>query len=471
MDLARIAATAVLIGVLSGPALSQEMTPVVVPAPGEAGITLYQNGIGVIDETRNASIGAAGPTRLTLTGVAPATVDGSAVIAVDGLDIRRLVYRLRPLSRQLILEGSVGGTVDLVRTHPETGAETVETAEVLGLDGGRAILRIGDRVETDAPGRIAFAPLDAALVDRPAIDAAGHALAPGGRDLGLRYLAGGLGWHTEYVIEAKGSEASPSLDVTGWASVRNDSGRAFRARPLNLVAGDVNRTSPTPQLGAMPVIEGARMMTMAAADAGAMPERTAAGDVHVYALGGPVDLAAGETTQVRLLHQEGVTSQRRYVLEGGGHWFRGHYPGAQPFENPAVEIRFTNEGTEPLPAGNARVFDGSRLLGEAPVPSTPAGEEVTLDVGRSFDIIVRRIQTAYRKLGPPDNDIESAHVVRLRNAKPEDVTVEVRQHIGGDWEIIETSLPLERDGLAAVWRVPVPAAGGTELSYVVRVRR
>ena len=471
MTLARIAAAAMLSAAVGLPTWAQEITPVTVAAPDEARLTLYQNGLGVIDETRDAAIGAAGPTRLTLTGITPAAIDGSAVVAVDSLDIRRVVYRLKPLSRQLLLKGAAGGTVELVRTHPETGAESSVAAEVLGLDGGRPILRIDGRVETDPPGRLLFGPLNGFLADRPAIDVAGHALAPGGRDLRLRYLAGGLGWQTDYVIEARGSEVSPTLDITGWASIRNDSGRPLRARPLQLVAGDVNRTSPAPKLQAMPMAEGARMMTMAAADAGAMPERSAVGDVHVYTLAGPVDLAEGETTQVRILRQEGVSAGRRYVLEGGGHRFRGQMPGAQPFENPAVEVRFENTGFEPLPAGNARVFDDARLLGEVTIPATPAGETVTLRTGTAFDLTVRRTQTAYRRLGPPDNAVETAHELVFRNAKANDVMIDVREAIGGDWEVIDSSLPVDRDGLTAVWRVAVKAGGEAVLSYAIRVER
>lgn len=235
-----------------------------------------------------------------------------------------------------------------------------------------------------------------------------------------------------------------------------------------LVAGDVNRTT----FDAMPKAEmaTARMMTMAM-DAEPMANHVAAGDVHVYSIAGPIDLAADETTQVRIAAQEAVKAERRYILQGHGHHVRSPMPGAQPFENPDVEIRFINEGTEPLPSGNARVYAGDRLLGESSVPSTPAGERVTLRTGKAFDLTVRRQQTAFRRLGSSNTTTESAHRFTLRNAKDSAVTIEIREQIGGDWELVEASHAMNRDGLAAVWQIPVAAGGEATLSYVVRVKR
>ena len=323
-------------------------------------------------------------------------------------------------------------------------------------------------VEVVSPSELAFGTPDTDLLERPAIDVAGHAPGPGSRDLRLRYLTDNVGWKTDYVIETTGNGTAPELDITGWASIRNEAGRPFRAQPLMLVAGDVNRTSPQP----LPRAEmaGARMMGMAM-DAEPVASRVASGDVHVYSLAGPVDLAASETTQVRIAHQHKVRAARRYLVDGRSHFMRSPMPGIQPFENPAVEIRFTNEGSEPLPAGNARVFADSRLLGESPIPATPAGEQVILRTGKAFDLTVRRQQTAFRRLGLSDNEIETAHELTLRNAKDTSVEIEVREQIGGEWELIEASHPMNRDGLAATWRIGVPAGGKTTLTYVVRIKR
>lgn len=444
------------------------ITPVLVSAPDYARVTLYQNGLGVIDETRTPQIGAQGPTRLTLTGVAPAAIDGSVVIDTSAMDVRRLVYRLQPLSFRLMLERAVGQDVERVRIHPETGAESAQTVRLLGLEGGAAMIAANGRTELVDARSLALSTPDEDLLERPAIDVAGHALAPGSRDLRLRYLVGNVSWKTDYVVDAVGSEAAPELDIAGWASIRNQSGRAFRAQPLMLVAGEVNRTSPQP----VPQAEmaQARMMTMAM-DAEPMANRVSGGDVHIYSLAGPIDLAAHETTQVRVVEQNRIKAERRYIITGHGHFARSPIAGLQPFQNPDVELRFANTGGEPLPAGNARVYGGERLLGESPIPATPAGEDVTLRIGKAFDLSVRRQQTAFRRLNPPDQGFETAHQFLLRNAKDTATVIEIREQIGGEWELVEASHPMNRDGLNAVWHIEIPAGGEAELTYVVQVKR
>ena len=56
----------------------------------------------------------------------------------------------------------------IVRTHPTTGAESVETATVLAANGG-VVLKIGDRIETGLPGRIVYDGVPANLRDRPTL--------------------------------------------------------------------------------------------------------------------------------------------------------------------------------------------------------------------------------------------------------------------------------------------------------------
>ena len=56
------------------------------------------------------------------------------------------------LTPATLLEKYVGRNVTLVRTHPTTGAESTETAQVLAAGQG-VVLKVGDRIETGVPGR------------------------------------------------------------------------------------------------------------------------------------------------------------------------------------------------------------------------------------------------------------------------------------------------------------------------------
>ena len=69
--------------------------------------------------------------------------------------------------------------------------------------------------------------------------------------------------------------------------------------------------------------------------------------------------------------------------------------------------------------------------------------------------------------------ITESFAVTLRNAKAADATVRVVEPLPrwSDWEIVESSVPAERqDARHAVFEVPVPAGGEARLTYTVRYR-
>ena len=91
---------------------------------------------------------------------------------------------------------------------------------------------------------------------------------------------------------------------------------------------------------------------------------------------------------------------------------------------------------------------------------------------RAFDIVAERRQTDFRHLATrPANTYESAHEIRIRNQKDTPVTVRVVEPMGGEWTMVETSIPNRKTAaFESQWDVPVPAGGETVLTYRVRVK-
>jgi hypothetical protein len=112
------------------------------------------------------------------------------------LDVLEQNFDFDLLTPEKLLEKSVGGTVRVIVTDPKTGKETVEEAKVLSVANG-VVLQIGDRIETQAPGRIVFAEVPpTALASQPGHqDQQRHGgQAAGGTRLsdGRAFLGGGL---------------------------------------------------------------------------------------------------------------------------------------------------------------------------------------------------------------------------------------------------------------------------------------
>jgi hypothetical protein len=61
--------------------------------------------------------------------------------------------------------------------------------------------------------------------------------------------------------------------------------------------------------------------------------------------------------------------------------------------------------------------------------------------------------------------------VSIRNRKEEDVTVTVREPMGGDWKLLTSSLPGKKvDAGTLEFEVPVPKGKEVKLTYRVSVR-
>jgi hypothetical protein len=474
----RVGLSALLLGVLSaavlvGQAGAQESRLGAEERTALA-VTIYGGGLALVRDQR-AAVLKQGGNRLAFEGVSRQMIPSSAVLGSGaGVRVAEIDYDFDLLTPEALLRRSVGHEVEVVRTHPTTGEDTVETATLLGAEGG-VVLRYRDRVEIGMPGRLVFKHLPEDLRPLPSLVAGVDSDAAGRRELELSYLTTGLSWQADYVVAL--DETTGRLDIAGRATLTNVSGTDYREASVGLIAGQVNRVSqpaPRPQY---------RTMEMAAAmpaDAASMPAREAVGDLHLYRLERPVTIDDRQTKQVALLAAEGVPFVREYISEAGVQVF-GRQPGEPRPTHPQVVLRFDNAEADgpgvPLPAGVARVYTrdstgAKRLLGEDQLDNTPVGESVELTPGEAFDVTVKRRQTDFVRAGLPDGVFESAYRLEVNNAKAEEVTVKLVEIIPGDWKILEESAAHETETAERlVWRLAIPAKGTAELTYRVRVHR
>ena len=467
-----IAASAVVLGAATAaPAADLDVPAASRPAP--LVLNLYSDGSAMVWDRRSADL-AAGPNRLLFDAVSPQMQPATAMIdAGPGVRLVDIDYDFALLTPDALVRRSVGKTVGVVRTHPQTGEETVENATLLAADGG-IVLKYRDRVETGTPGRMVFYDLPPDLRAQPALLASVDVERAGRDDVILGYLTGGLGWSADYV--ALWDEKAKTLGLTGRATLSNTSGASFPAAEVSLIAGTINRAAQLVAPAPRARVASAPMMM---ADAKAMPEREEVADLHLYRLPGQVSLPDQRTRQVTLLQVPALPVEQEYFSEAGVTPIR-QMTAPQP-RHPQVRLKFVNENSgdgQPLPAGVVRVFartsDGGvpRLIGEDRLDHTPAGGKVTLTPGEAFDVTVLRRQTDFKTTGLPEKTSESAWAIDVTNAKSREVSVSLVEVIPGDWSILAESAPhTKAEANRVTWRLSVPAAGEARLSYRVRVQQ
>jgi len=466
------AAAVVALPVLALPIRSHAQAPAPVT---ERLVTVYAGGFGQVWERRPLAP-ARGSRDIALDGISHGAVAESLRLAGDGgpLTVRSLTLSRNLLTPHALLERFLGREIGVVKVHPTTGEERIETATVLSIQNG-VVLRMGGRIETGLPGRLVFPDDLGELSARPRLTAAIDA-APSVSGLTLTYLTEGLGWQADYAATL--SPDGKRLSLAGWASVANDTGVDLDAGRLRLVAGQVNRVG-----GAQPLAKAPRPMMAEAARAGAadagLPQREAQGAVHVYTLAGPVRLMTGERMQVALLGPVEVPVTETLIAPGHPPVF-GPERGESVPEHPELRLSFANRslvaGGLPLPAGALRVYrtggDGVPLFaGAGRLSDIPDGETAEITLGRVFDVTVRREQTAFKRLDAQGRNVEAAFRIEVKNGRDAPVALRLDETLPGDWTIVTKSRDFERKGGQARWILDVPAKGSAAVTYSVRILR
>lgn len=447
-------------------------TPVGTDKQSAIAVTIYNNDLALVRDSRTVTL-TQGENDLAFIEVSAGIRPETALLTGRGaaLDIVEQNFDFDLLTPQKLLEKSVGQTIRVVRTNPETGADTTEDATVLSVAEGQVVLKIGDRIEVTPPGRLVYSAVPANLRDRPTLVVKLASQQAGDVPVDLSYLTRGLSWAADYVAELSPDEKT--LNLNGWVTLTNMSGIAYNDAKLQLVAGDVNQYQPAPP---MPVLQ-----EMAAAD-GMRREKMvseAAFEYHLYSLDRPTTLKQNQTKQVALLAADKVPVEKQYVLANVAQL--GNNYGAKIGEtqrvNADVRMKIKNDDAShlglPLPMGVVRVYkadsDGDAIfVGEDHIEHTPKNEQLDLMLGRAFDVTARGKQTDYKRIA--DNVFENSYEIEVKNAKKEAVTVTLREFVPGDWEMLQESVTHAKpDASTAEWQLNVPAEGSAKLTYKVRI--
>ena len=270
----------------------------------------------------------------------------------------------------------------------------------------------------------------------------------------LSYVTGGMSWQADYNIVAP--EKGDVVDIVGWVTIDNQTGRTFENARIKLMAGDVSKIQPDETRAyAMKAA-----MAMDAAAPAAVSEK-AFDEYHLYTLQRSTTLRDRETKQVEFIHASGVAAKQIYVYEGvkidpnrygGWNWENirnDHSYGTE--SNPKIWVMREFVDSEanhlgmPLPKGRVRFYrhndDGQvEFTGENMIDHTPKDETVRIYTGNAFDIVGERKRTNYTVENGRSTATETFEI-RVRNHKKEQVEVRVVEHLyrGKNWEITSKS--------------------------------
>lgn len=441
-------------------------------------VTVYNSNLALVRDVRQIHL-QPGAAPLQFEDVAasinPATVHFRSLTDPAKLNVIEQDYEYDLLDPQKLLQKYVGREVTLVRPESADGStKWTETKALLLSDNNGPVWKIGDEIVTgmsadsyrfpDVPGNLYSRPTLVWTLDNRGADA---------QRVEASYLTNNMSWSADYVLNVGRDEKSADLD--GWVTLVNNSGAAYTNAKLQLIAGDVHRTEQS--AGAV------RSMMAKAMDAvaGAPPqfEQEAFSEYHLYTLQRRTSIENNESKQISLLTATSVPVEKYLETEGQSYYYRNSQGIGNAAPQPVkVFYRFKNEEKGglgiPLPAGTVRVYQadssgGTQFAGEDRIDHTPKDETLRIYVGDAFDVVCERKQMDYKKIS--GNLYEMEYEITLRNHKDGPVNVEVREPIGGDWDVMNSNYKWEKlDSTTIGFSVPVDKDGTATLDYRVRVK-
>jgi hypothetical protein len=446
-------------------------------------LTIYNQNFAVVREILPVDL-KAGNNTLSFSGVT-AHVEPDSVILRDPTGRRPVQvleqnYRNDPISQERLLNLFEGKTIEFSVRNPDGSARTVtgrivrsgyvphyQAMNQYGMQyaanqmnmarggAGEPIIEVGGKLQFSLPGQPIFPALGDDTILKPALDWILYSAQPARFDAEVSYVSGGLSWSADYNIVAP--ENGDRLDLVGWVTLDNQSGKQFDHARIKLMAGDVNRVQPP---------TGARFMAgPGGAEALVSPrpvEEKAFEDYHLYTLPQRVTMRDRETKQVEFLRAEGIQSKWRYVYDGMRHDRNyGGYTDLRQIQqygtqsNPHVWVmrEFANSAADhlgmPLPKGRMRFYrrdqDGQiEFTGENQIDHTGKDEAVRVYTGNAFDLVGERRQTRFQsQMMPANGFVDEAFEIKLRNHKNERATISVVEHLyrWSNWAITQESAP------------------------------
>jgi len=446
-------------------------------------VTVYNEGTALIRDQRTLTLDE-GLNTVNFTDVA-STIDRTSVTFnslsnPDGTFVLEQNYIYDLVNSDALLTRYLDETINV------TAADgTLYTGQLLSGRNGEAILRTDSGevvvVNLNDARDIRFPALPDGLITRPTLQWLLSSSEAGEQQIELTYLAGGMNWSADYNVLLGTDETS--LDINGWVTLNNNSGRAFDNAQLKLVAGELNRIQPDAPVARTQALE---MEVAEDAFAGAPVEQRELFEYQLYEIGRPVTVGNNETKQIEFVTGSSVQATTFFVFDASPQF--GVY--SSPIDYPEGYGTYTegvvqtylefNTGAESgldadLPAGRIRVYqedtDGAGLLiGENSIDHTPNGEDVRIFLGNAFDLVGERTQTNFEFVS--NNVIQETFEIRLRNRKDNE-TVEIRiperLYRWSDWEIVESSVPFVQENSSTVeFRVDVEPDVEQVITYTVQ---
>ncbi len=477
-------------------------------------LTVYNQDFALVKERRRLDL-KIGENQISLKDVAaqidPTSVHFKSLTAPESVRILEQNYEYDMISYAKLLEKYLGKEVEIhTVVDNKTDKTRITMAKLLSTGytirpqysrygirsvytydgyGGRALYEIDGKIHSNlgtvgSGSSVVLPKLPEELIMRPTLTWLIESGKAGRHDIELSYMTGGIKWLADYVLVLNNDDTE--ADMTGWMTLDNRSGSVYENASLKLIAGDVATLAQPGKYKSRVVMEESHRQGRIAPQ---FKEKSFF-EYHIYTLQRPVSIKNMEVKQIEFTRANHIKVSKKYVYDGhkvNPRYYNRDYEYYRTKSDYSLEgqtsvwvtIRFKNTKKNrlgiPLPGGRVRLYKededkSQQFVGEDAIKHTPKDETIDIYAGNAFDIVGERKQMDF-KYRTSDYMIEETFEIFVRNHKPEDVSVTVREHLyrSKQWKILKTNRKYnKKDSRTIEFPVNVPKDGETKITYTVR---
>ena len=432
----------------------------------ELTITIYNNGLGLIKDTRRVTdeLTKAGEiTSISFQGVSGGIIPETSLL--NGAQVKEQNYSYDLLSHQSMLKAMLGRTI---RIYNPVAGEATE-GQLLSSNGNRIMIKTTQGEILSVPKdsshlEYGFLEVPENLSALPTLTMTVYPDKKQDNDWQLTYLTNGMAWKADYVIELNKNE---KMNVTSWVTLSNNTAVDYKNAQVNLLAGSVNRAKP-PQHQEM------MAMSMKSSMDNSI-EASDVGDYKMYRLPFKTDVLNNQQKQVKMFNIADAKYTKTYTYTAG----QAHYGQTKtPKRKAKVNVEFENTAKSGLglamPKGVVRFYERDdagelQFTGEDRINHTDKGEKLSFRLGEAFGVTIEEVISN-------ETQLRGKHTMRettlsLINSKNVPVVLSIAQPLHQKMTVVESNTKFEKmPGRGMVFTVVIPAESTKQVIYDIRYR-
>jgi len=352
----------------------------------ELSLSIYNNNLAMINETRDVNIKSNKKQELIYEGIASSVIFESIIPTFSKpTTLYSQNYKYDILSLDKLLNKNINKTVKYkVQIAPYK--YQIKKAKLLSTNP--IILQTSNNIISNIKSSdIVFDTIPEDLLTLPSLiwETKGK---QGKQEIKLNYLTHGISWKSDYVLNLDKTNT-----LTAWISITNNSGASYKNANIYCIAGDVKTSNHKP------VRRMYKKMMAMDASAPTITQKEFAG-YHLYKIPFTQTLHDKQKKQISFLNIQDIKIDEYASISNSMYLYRFSSMNNQKFDHKiSFKNKLSNNMGIPLPKGTIRVYkkdnDISHFIGQSNISHTPKNQTISLSVGKYFDITQKITQLEF----------------------------------------------------------------------------